>query len=705
MPLTCSNSFKKILRRAASQQDLFSDVRHTQTLDTEQSEVEHAKITLTPTLTSVSEEYAAAAPEIAPRARAIGIESGNSEDARGEYEGWYETIQPEAWAILKQLYPNQSDQEIHAVLNAWSMNAATSRQRPGIRSMTTEIQPRLVGRLDSRAVSPTTVVGPSPTTPSTNTAERFYRVPWRLDHARSTAALHPKNAESHSGLTPARIDNTARASPKLQLHDDGTDFEEAYRCKMSQAMAKSVSRTVAWLTSQNLPKNEERPGATTRELAMATDKNLEWRTRSGANACSLILSLPPYPPPASAPALPPRSARTTTNGGSLYYSVFESLMQRNRPADVLLYAFDRAAAIDTQRLHFPKAHRAQLLGIYALSPPKLPDKERARKPDTRIDREAEVRRGVGAVADMQRQTLQQLSMSVWELQAVRLIQGGRLIAKAAEAVLDARSETGKRPSILVLGAPATAGLGWALAMENAECNVCTVVKRNQSEPWQVHTGPANHRVVAVPSFNEALPFPAETFDLAVAWGLDTMLLHAVGGRPKIDSRVRRKSRGQVSVLEEEVYRVTTLSGMVHFSALDATVRITLAAKDVSSNIPASNTVMKIKVVHHDAASAKLTARRVEEAGFVEIDTTILGLPTKTGRGREGEERMDSVAGLVGALAYDRWSLAQEGQRAPRRRQSEQQRRTERRCERSQEEDQGDSVWRRKWIVGSARKQR
>lgn len=694
VPLTCSNSFKKILRGSLSQKDVLPGVRSalskraTHTLKTNRFLVEQSQITFAPATTSIAVEYAVAGPEITSRLQISQLPDDKPDDESGGCEEWHEPFRPEAWEVLKQLYPGMSDQDIQAVLSGRDSRALKERVSHELITTTSKSQAFLEHESNGEGGPRAIVVNLSPTTPSTNTAERFYRVPWRSDRPGITTAHYETSSKSEYEKTPVIIDAT---SSEPQSHWTTADFEERYKCKMSQAMAKSATRTIAWLTTQSTCKDEEVLTAQAAKPVTMAAKELVCRKRDPGNA------YPPAPtPPHNLPPDPPtRGVWTVNDSGALYYGVFESLMHNDRPADVLLYAFDRAAAIETQRLHFPEAHHAQVLGKYALAPPRLPEKERTQLQSARIDREAELQRRDIAITDMRRQILQQLSLSVWELQALRLLQGGRLIGKSAEAALSGRRDPGKQASILVLGSSAMAGLGWALAMEYAACDVCTVVKRGHGWDWQGHAGPPNHRVVALSGFGDALPLPAETFDVAVAWGLETILPDAE------DSKVCTDRRGQSSVLGE-LYRVLMPSGKVHFSALDVTTCIALAAWDASSNVPDGH-MATVREAHHDAVSAKSIVRRLEEESFVELDTTILGLPTKTGRGRKGEERMDSVAGLVGALAYDRWSLAGEARGAPREARCKQQAQAGRRCVRG---DEGvDRIWRWKWMVGSAKKRR
>ncbi|KAL9056552.1 MAG: hypothetical protein Q9162_002835, partial [Coniocarpon cinnabarinum] len=396
--------------------------------------------------------------------------------------------------------------------------------------------------------------------PSTTTAECFYDVPWDnhiSEIQERVLEIKKEDEEGSEGPPTARQEQfTGRQSEEeagphemIIRGDRNYDYDEEYQKKLFAVATSNASRTSMWLNAQDQYLSALR-GANPLN-AHVTDRGSPLLSSpsdfasDGAAAFSkkVVRFVEPTKPntPLTALRIP-----ITAPGASdpLFYHAFQHLLLHARPIDAHTMRYLRADAIHAQRLYITDVHYAQLRGIYSIPAPPIPDKDWCHLPEAPNDPATQKRREDIARVERERKAVQQVSLSIWHLEATKFLTGGSLLPRSTTSPLDSARNAGRTPRILDLGGLPTADWGWAIALEHRDLRVYTAVVSPPPDPgtdgddsgeppahWSTHRTPSNHRVLTV-SRPYRLPFPSGSFDLVSARTLATLCRTS---RPKAPS--------------------------------------------------------------------------------------------------------------------------------------------------------------------------
>lgn len=354
---------------------------------------------------------------------------------------------------------------------------------------------------------------------------------------------------------------------------------------------------------------------------------------------------------------------------SAYYRAFQHYTSRSRSYDTFIHRIPRFEALQSQRVSFPAAHRAQLLGKYQLSVVPMSAKRRlsanvARGDEIAPEDPEKLKR------DKEFEALSQMLPATWNVQAIKLLNGGRLIAAPVAKRLARLSSMGPRASgvprdrarILDMGGMATCDWAWHCASEYPNTKVYTLTTKSLRQLSNSNIrGPKNHRQIAVDRFVK-LPFKDNQFDLISAREVYTILKEKA-----------KNGQDEWAACLRECMRVLKPGGYLDFSIMDSDI-VNAGPIGLAKSVEFG---FNLKTLGYDPNPTKLFMSRLQCAGFVGIKRAWVFLPMgakienkvvqRDSMGVEmkleleamvqgSTENAASVAGMVGGWAWERWLL-------------------------------------------------
>lgn len=340
--------------------------------------------------------------------------------------------------------------------------------------------------------------------------------------------------------------------------------------------------------------------------------------------------------------LPPKLLRRE----SAYYRAFTDAIIRTCPQDVFVHRHARFEALQAQRIALRDAHRNQLLGKFQLSVVPESAKKRmstnvVRGDDKPVDDPERLR------ADKEAEALTQMSMATWQVAAIKLLNGGRLISAPVAKRLARQSCMAPGPDgvsrdrtrILDLAGQGTCDWAWHAALQYPNTKIYTVTTKaiRQLSNSNIR-GPPNHRQVAVKSLAK-LPFADDQFDLISARELHAVLkLFGEHGVDEWDACLR------------ECMRVLKPGGYLEFSVLDADI----VNAGPLGNAKAVEFGFALQTLGYDPNPTRSFLARLRAAGFDEVRRAWLCLPVGPKRPPRpniaSTTTRDSLAGGAAAAA-------------------------------------------------------
>ncbi|RDL38475.1 uncharacterized protein BP5553_02815 [Venustampulla echinocandica] len=524
--------------------------------------------------------------------------------------------------------------------------------------------------------------------PSSTTAEHFYKTPW--SSAPVERILEVSESETMSeGLPTARpilpqqkSDETivpiTAPSPieedEIVADEIITDYTTGKTLDLEIIAIDNVDRTGMWLAAQSSYLAELINPTEARDDEAA----LLQRAASTKSQRDVVET-------AEAPSPPRKTVRfseivlTSAVLGcplpkagqqeSAYYRAFQTFIARSRYRDTFVHRIPRFEALQTQRVVFPAAHRAQLLGKYQLSVVPMSAKRRM---------SANVARGDEITAedpeklkhDREHEAFTQMAPATWNVMAIKLLNGGRLIAAPVAKRLARLSSMGPkmngtprdRARILDLGGQATCDWAWYCATEYPNTKVYTVTTKALRQLSNSNIrGPKNHRQIAVDRLVK-LPFKDNQFDLISAREIYSILKQsAENGQDEWDTCLK------------ECMRVLKPGGYLEFSIMDSDI-VNAGPQGLAKSVEFG---FNLSTLGYDPQPTKLWLGRLKRAGFVNIKRAWTFLPmgakienkvvNRDSMGVEvkleleamvtgSTENAASVCGIVGGWAWEKWLL-------------------------------------------------
>ncbi|RDW84450.1 methyltransferase-containing protein [Coleophoma cylindrospora] len=551
--------------------------------------------------------------------------------------------------------------------------------------------------------------------PSSTTAEHFYRTPWSSLPKEQIAVVPEDFGTTSDGLPTARPSlsktdsgSTIRPEPRHQDSSSSgetiteaallppvveeeivadeiltTEREPTYAQKIQAVANMNMDRTGLWLTAQSsflsalINPTEDRDD----EAALLKRAN---SVRSSIAEVVPVDESPPRKTVRFSEIVTASAVASIPNGNvvsgvvivpvplhrqeSTYYRAFQIFLAKAHHRDTFIHRMPRFESLQAQRVSFPAAHRAQLLGKYQLSVQPMSAKRRMSSNVARGD-EITQEDPEKLKRDREQEAHSQMAAATWNVMAIKLLNGGRLIAAPLAKRLARLSSLGPRidgtprdrARILDLGGQATCDWAWHCAMEYPNTKVYTVTTKALRQLSNSNIrGPSNHRQVAVNRLIR-LPFKNAQFDLVSAREIHSILRSSA-----------ENGHDEWDICLSECMRILKPGGYLDFSIMDSDI-VNAGPLGLAKSVEFG---FNLKVLGYDPSPTKLWLTRLRRAGFVDIKRVWLFLPMGTGvervvdRDSMGVERkleleamvqgstesIASIAGLVGGWAWEKWLL-------------------------------------------------
>ncbi|KAG4035714.1 hypothetical protein MFRU_001g04820 [Monilinia fructicola] len=551
-----------------------------------------------------------------------------------------------------------------------------------------------------------------PLPPSSTTAENFYNTPWAphpveqiievpepadTDGPPTAKFIRPDIHHENSDETIVPVNspppNKVRFEEDIVADEILTDYAPGYISKLEGTAAVNIDRTALWLAAQHDYLSELINPTEARDDEVALLKRAASVRLSAAEINVSPIEPEPLPlqrkktvrfstDPVNRNVSTPAAATAilATLAGkscplpkalpqeSTYHRAFKRSVRKTRRRDVFVHRVPRFEAIQSQRVSFPAAHRAHLLGKYQLSVVPMSPKRRmssnvARGDDTPFEDPEKLKH------DKESEALEQMAPAAWNVTATKLLNGGRLIAAPVAKRLARLSSMGPtingtprdRARILDLGGQATCDWAWHCATEYPNCKVYTVTTKALRQLSNSNIrGPKNLRQVAVDRLVK-LPWKDNQFDLVSAREIYSIL----------------KERGENGEDEweaclKECMRILKPGGYLEFSIMDSDI-VNAGPIGLAKSVEFG---FNLRTLGYDPSPSKLWLSRLKRAGFVGIKRAWVFLPM----GAHPEHKLDVernsvgdplemeaivsgstgdaayVTGLVGGWAWEKWLL-------------------------------------------------
>ncbi|KAF2465016.1 uncharacterized protein BDR25DRAFT_306875 [Lindgomyces ingoldianus] len=441
--------------------------------------------------------------------------------------------------------------------------------------------------------------------PNTSTAENFYHVPW--DSRRNTIAEH---AVTLAGSTLDGYDDGLPTSRPVVLGDRDDvlevkeinpsktifQYNEKYNAELQKLSTANLERTGHWLEEQDELK------AALREMNDLGSPNLSTGSHSRGNSIDKTVkkSVTFAEEPKKSPTNEESPKKIVT-----YVQGWEYLRDRSRKHDPFIHRQTRAEAMHLYRRCMPAAHRDQLLGKFELTNPVRPSPPRPVS-EFYMDDPTALKERI-ARAQMERQALDQMMPITWVLQALKQLNGGKLLSHhTAKSIARIRA-----PRILDLGGVPTNDWAWQIACDYVYATITTVYTAGNNLTSNV-SGPENHKHMIVPNL-WTLPFPNGHFDVISARSLYELL--------KTDKPLGR-SMDEYDLCLKECFRCLKPGGILEFSLIDADI-IHAGRQAQAMGVEFG---FNLKTRGYDAAPTKSFLPRIRKAGFQNVQRMWMVLP-------------------------------------------------------------------------------
>ncbi|GAB7356177.1 hypothetical protein MBLNU459_g6766t2 [Dothideomycetes sp. NU459] len=482
----------------------------------------------------------------------------------------------------------------------------------------------------------------SPVEPSTSTAETFYDVPW----SRKSQAIENSRSTEPSGIDrrlPLRrfltaSDDIMEVSEITDLRSP-LDFSENYQRELKEAAVTTFTRTKAWLNAQTTHLNtilEENsrpdPGLVQSPTPLTPDRQICAVSANSSPSGKSVRFVETVKE-----NLSPISEKSTEESEPLFYQGFQHFTKRHQHRDVFIHRQARAEAIQVQRSGFAEKHCRRLRGQYEIMTTNRPAPARPISNFLPRVSDDELKETI-TMAERERQALEQLKPSVWEVQAAKQVFGGELILSPTSK--SAPSFPGKK--VLDFGGNVTCSWAWQYALEHRNDTVYTVPAGDKVDSGI--TGPSNHRVVNVSKL-WSLPFQADSFDIISARNLHTFLKTTAPSASPFLPPTDYFSEDEYDLTLRELRRVLKPAGYLEFSIYDAA----LLQPGPLGQALGVEFAFNLKTRGYDPCASKTFLSRLERAGFLEVRRSWLVLPMAdihprwTDQGRPSASRSTSTS--------------------------------------------------------------
>lgn len=516
--------------------------------------------------------------------------------------------------------------------------------------------------------------------PSSAAAENFYSRPWEappvdltrppnnpVDIDNASVTRRPSSDASTLGgaiMRPSQKNGNTLATLNA-LTNEGTavvveEYDESYEEELKNQASVNIDRTSGWLATQTayLAALQESEPAKKVEKSPTPSGTKSTRSKAGSFSKKPGSGLETIHEAPSSPEV--------VDEETLFYRNFKRLARRSRLRDTFLHSNFRFEAVQAERLGFMEKHVDQLEGRYAISSPVRPP---YRGPFSHAPRNSTVPEILADQAKFMRlekeqDIAHQLHASMWAIEALKFLNGGRLIPSPAFKRLGRASTSMKSPGkagrrqkrALDLGGNTSCSWAWYFSHEFPNAKLYTLVNNDQITNPEIE-GPSNHRQISVPHMWR-LPFRDNQFEIISARTFHCLLKR---------ERPMGENADEFDLCLRECYRCLKPGGYLEFFLMDSEI---VHAGPYGSAVSVEFG-FNLKTRGYDPAPTSSFLFRVKKANFVDVKRAWMFLPIGSTQGdpqvpgalsADSEEitgsttDIASTTGLFGGWMWEQWML-------------------------------------------------
>lgn len=543
--------------------------------------------------------------------------------------------------------------------------------------------------------------GPLPASavpPSSTTAEQFYRCPWNREPSATVEQVVEVEDDNTDGpptarqLPPRLVEEVPSPESRSggEVHQIAitaplSDHDDNYEQAIQESAEKSLDRTSVWLAAQTSYMASLRETYPASEVGLSAGKSLE---RSSCHVRNDSLEAPIKKAVKFLESeVAKRECSVVNNSGdgdSIYYHAFQHIKRQSSRVDPFRHRHTRSDSLQAARFSLPHEHIAQLQGQFKITKVSRPAQHRpiSMMPGKEASAESTAEKEVFARVERERQALEQVSASIWVIEAAKYLSGGRLLnSPAVQSVIKAPSLNDIKgckirsiPHILDLGGQPSADWGWHCSREYPRAKIITASSAD-TLAFSTIRGPHNHRLHTVPSLY-TLPYPNNHFSAISARTLFSHLKLDVHPGLKMD---------EYDLCLRECLRCLKPGGYLEYFLMDSEI-VNAGSRGTAISVEFG---FNLKTRGYDPLPTKSFLGRLRRAGFDDIKRAWtflpMGTPTKEQRllpetpppnvstfqhGVEnGKTKVEAVrgpvgstadaadmAGLVGSWAWEQWMV-------------------------------------------------
>lgn len=545
------------------------------------------------------------------------------------------------------------------------------------------------------------VNGPLPVSavpPSSTTAEQFYRCPWNRESPATVEQVVEVHDNDTDGpptarqLPPRLIEEVpspeSRSSGEVHrvaITAPSSDHDGNYEQAIQESAEKSLDRTSVWLAAQTSYMASLRETYPASEVGLSTEKAL---VRSSSHARNDSLEAPMKKAVKFLESeIAKREYPIVTRpgeGDSIYYHAFQHIKRQSSRVDPFRHRHTRSDSLQAARFSLPHEHIAQLQGQFKITKVNRPAPQRpiSMMPGKEATAETTAEKEVFARVERERQALEQVSASIWVIEAAKYLSGGRLLnSPAVQSLTKAPSLNDIKgckirafSHVLDLGGQPSSDWGWHCSREYPSAKVYTASTAD-TLLFPTIRGPHNHRLHTVPSLY-TLPYPNNHFSAISA---RTLFSHL-----KLDVH-RGFTMDEYDLCLQECLRCLKPGGYLEYFLMDSEI-VNAGSRGTAMSVEFG---FNLKTRGYDPLPTKSFLGRLRRAGFDDIKRAWtflpMGTPTKERHmlpetpppnvstfenGLEnGTRKVEAVqgpvgstadaasmAGLVGSWAWEQWMI-------------------------------------------------
>ncbi|KAG8530667.1 uncharacterized protein KY384_004022 [Bacidia gigantensis] len=483
--------------------------------------------------------------------------------------------------------------------------------------------------------------------PSSATAEQFYKCPWNtnappsppatghvfeLDGSIGSDTATPPTARQATFGTPARSAFGLIHSSENRDEDVASpvvDYDDNYENVITEAVAKSMDKTTDWIAQQGSYLSALRETNPRNSVGAKAEQELRRRStylqkdsmnspmKKAVRFLESETSKHEYEVPVVVPEEP------------IYYEAFRHIKSSSKASDPFIHRLTRSDSIQSVRLCMPHEHLKRLKGEYRMEHVERPNPLRPVSmfpgKETEQEQETTEQQVINRV-ERERQALDQVNARAWIVEAGKYLAGGSLLNSPARfktiktpKLGDIQNGRVKNPArILDLGGVPNGDWAWHCAQEFPHARIYTATTEQHLIDSRIQ-GPRNHRRTAITELWK-LPYPDHHFHVISARTLHTFLKTQP---PESDSGAANDSGlDEYDLTLRECLRCLKPGGYLEFSLMDAEI----IKPGTLGSATSVEFAFNLKTRGYDPAPTKSFLRRIRQAGFDDIKRAWSVLP-------------------------------------------------------------------------------